>query len=166
LSTVEDQIRRIFSNEIPFDIANNMDVGVTQDDIFFVIDDNLFLADEVRSTITWSLLSQHVILYVELQIENANRIDFNLILCPNHDIERNLIAKMRNISSLKINVIGRYRLGSLSIQQDDERDIKLDPDPSIRHLASYTLPLIGLDNAYNQTIQLDLIRKYCPTCPK
>jgi hypothetical protein len=166
LFTVEDQIRRIFSNEIPFDIANNMDVGVTQDDVFLVIDDNVFLADEVRSTITWSMLGQHVILYVELEAENANRIDFNLILCPNHDIERSLIAKMRNISSLKINIIGRYRLRLLSTQQDDRRDIELDPNPSVRHLARYTLSLIGLENVYNQTMQLDIIRKYCPTCPK
>ncbi|HXX97980.1 MAG TPA: hypothetical protein VEL11_12790 [Candidatus Bathyarchaeia archaeon] len=166
MPTVEDQIRRIFLNEIPFDIANNMDVGVTQDDVFLVIDDSVFLVDEVRSTITWSLLGQHVILYVELEAENASRIDFNLILCPNHDIERNLIAKMRNISSLKINIIGRYRSGVLSTQQDDDRDIKLDPNHSIRHLASYTLSLIGLDNACNQTMQLDIIRKYCPTCSK
>ncbi len=143
-----------------------MDVG-GQDDVFLVIDDNAFLERDLRSTITWSLLGQHIILYVELEGENANRIDFNLILCPNHNVERDLIAKMRITSSLNISIMGRYRLVFLSMPHEDvERDIKLDPNPAIRHLVNHTLALIGLDNAYSQSMQHDIIRKYCTTCPK
>ena len=144
-----------------------MDIGITQDDVSLVIDDNAFLASDLQSTITWSLLGQHIILYVELEDENSNRIDFNLILCPNHNVERNLIAKMRNTSSLNISIMGKYRLDFLSIPHEDvESDIKLDPNPAIRHLVNYTLSLTGLDNAYSQSMQHDMIRKYCPTCPK
>jgi hypothetical protein len=39
------------------------------------------------------------VVYVEILNERGNRIDFNLILCPNHEIEREIITKMRNISS-------------------------------------------------------------------
>jgi len=92
---VEEQIRRIFDNEISYNIVYS---GI-QDDISFIIEDDTFLVGNLRSTISWSLVGQHVILYVEI-LNEKNRIDFNLILCPNHDVEREIITKMRNISSL------------------------------------------------------------------
>jgi hypothetical protein len=53
-------------------------------------------------------VGQRVILYVEI-LNEKNRIDFDLILCPNHNLERDIITKMRNISSLNINIMGKYR---------------------------------------------------------
>jgi len=102
---VEEQIRRIFDNEIPYNIVYNSGI---QDDISFIIEDDTFLVGDLRSTVSWSLVGQHVILYVEI-LNEKNRIDFNLILCPNHDVERDIITKMRNISSLNIDIMGKYR---------------------------------------------------------
>ena len=102
---VEEQIRRIFDNEISYNMACN---SAMQDDISFIIEDDTFLVGDLRSTLSWSLVGQHVILYVEI-LNEKNRIDFNLILCPNHSLERDIITKMRNISSLNINIMGKYR---------------------------------------------------------
>ena len=102
---LEEQIRRIFDNEIPYIIVYN---SGTKDDISFIIEDDIFLVGDLRSTISWSLVGQHVILYVEI-LNEKNRIDFNLILCPNHNVERDIITKMRNISSLNIDIMGKYR---------------------------------------------------------
>jgi hypothetical protein len=77
---VEQQIRRIFDNEISYNIAYNSGI---QDGISFIIEDDTFLVGDLRSTVSWSLVGQHVILYVEI-LNEKNRIDFNLILCPNH----------------------------------------------------------------------------------
>jgi hypothetical protein len=101
---VEEQIRRIFDNEIPYNIVYSNGI---QDDISFIIEDDTFLVGDLRSTVSWSLVGQHVILYVEI-LNEKNRIDFNLILCPNHDVERDIITKMRNISSLNIDIMGKY----------------------------------------------------------
>jgi hypothetical protein len=87
---VEEQIRRIFDNEISYNIVYNSGI---QDDISFIIEDDTFLVGDLRSTITWSLVGQHVILYIEL-LNEKNRIDFNMILCPNHDVEPAIIMKM------------------------------------------------------------------------
>lgn len=76
---VEEQIRRIFDNEISYNIV--YDSGIS-DDICFIIEDDTFLVGDLRSTVSWSLVGQHVILYVEI-LNEKNRIDFNLILCPN-----------------------------------------------------------------------------------
>ena len=128
-----------------------------QDDISFIIEDDTFLVGDLRSTITWSLVGQHVILYVEL-LNEKNRIDFNMILCPNYDVERDIIMKMRNISSLNINVMGKYRSNKVG------EDIAFDQDSAINHFVSNTLSFIGLNDAYNKNLQTDVIRKYCPTC--
>jgi hypothetical protein len=101
---VEEQIRRIFDNEISYNIAYNTGI---QDDISFIIEDDTFLVGNLTSTISWSLVGQHVILYVEI-LNERNRIDFDMILCPNYDVERDIITKMRNISSLNINIMGKY----------------------------------------------------------
>jgi hypothetical protein len=85
---VEEQIRRIFDNEISYNIAYNSGI---QDDISFIIEDDTFLVDDLRSTVSWSLVGQHVILYVEI-LNERNRIDFNLIFCPNHNLERDIIT--------------------------------------------------------------------------
>ncbi|HYA84124.1 MAG TPA: hypothetical protein VEH06_11850 [Candidatus Bathyarchaeia archaeon] len=151
---VEEQIRRIFNNEIPYDIVYNSGV---RDDISFIIEDDTFLVGDLRSTISWSLQGQHVILYVEL-LNEKNRIDFNLILCPNHDVERDIITKMRNISSLNIDIMGKYRSTKVG------EDIMSDQDSAINHFVSKTLSFIGLNDAYNKNLQTDLIKKYCPTC--
>jgi hypothetical protein len=152
---IEEQIRRIFDNEISYNIADNTG---TEDDISFIIEDDIFLVGDLKSTISWSLLGQHVILYVEILNEKSNRIDFNLILCPNHEVERDIITKMRNISSL--NIMGESRFAR------PREDIMSDPNPAIRHFVNNTLSFVGLDDAYNKTSQHDIIRKYCPTCPK
>ena len=102
---VEEQIRRIFDNEISYNILYNSGI---QDDISFIIEDDTFLVGDLRSTVSWSLVGQHVILYVEI-LNEKNRIDFNLILCPNHNLERDIVTKMRNISSLNIDIMGKYR---------------------------------------------------------
>jgi hypothetical protein len=151
---VEEQIRRIFNNEIPYNIVYNSGI---RDDISFIIEDDTFLVGDLRSTISWSLLGQHVILYVEL-LNEKNRIDFNLILCPNHDVERDIITKMRNISSLNIDIMGKYRSTKVG------EDIMSDQDSAINHFVSKTLSFIGLNDAYNKNLQTDLIKKYCPTC--
>jgi len=151
---VEEQIRRIFDNEISYNIVYNSGI---QDDISFIIEDDTFLVGDLRSTITWSLVGQHVILYVEL-LNEKNRIDFNMILCPNYDVERDIIMKMRNISSLNINVMGKYRSNKVG------EDITSDQDSAINHFVSNTLSFIGLNDAYNKNLQTDVIKKYCPTC--
>jgi len=66
---VEEQIRRIFDNEISYNIVYNSGI---QDDISFIIEDDTFLVGDLRSTITWSLVGQHVVLYVEL-LNEKNR---------------------------------------------------------------------------------------------
>jgi hypothetical protein len=151
---VEEQIRRIFDNEIPYNIVFNSGI---QDDISFTIDDDTFLVGDLRSIISWSLVGQHVILYAEL-LNEKNKIDFNLILCPNHDVERNIITNMRNISSLDINIMGKYRSTKVS------EDIMSDQDSAINHFVTKTLSFIGLNDAYNKNLQTDVIKKYCPTC--
>jgi hypothetical protein len=151
---VEEQIRRIFDNEISYNIVYNSDI---QDDISFIIEDNIFLVGDLRSTISWSLVGQHVILYVEL-LNEKNRIDFNMILCPNHDVEHEIITKMRNISSLNIDIMGKYRSTKVG------EDIMSDQDSAINHFVSKTLSFIGLNDAYNKNLQTDVIKKYCPTC--
>jgi len=151
---VEVQIRRIFDNEIPYIIVYN---SGTKDDISFIIEDDTFLVGDLRSTISWSLMGQHVILFVEL-LNEKNRIDFNMILCPNHDVERDIIMKMRNISSLNINIMSKYR----STKVDE--DITSDQDSAINHFVSKTLSFTGLNDAYNKNLQTDVIKKYCPTC--
>ncbi|MGC2573214.1 MAG: hypothetical protein WA364_17005 [Candidatus Nitrosopolaris sp.] len=152
---VEEQIRRIVDNEISYNIAYNTGI---QDDISFIIEDDTFLVGNLTSTISWSLVGQHVILYVEV-LNEKNRIDFNMILCPNYDVERdNIITKMRNISSLNINIMGKYR--STKVGQD----ITSDQDSAINHFVSNTLSFIGLNDAYNKNLQMDVIKKYCPTC--
>ena len=151
---VEEQIRRIFDNEIPYIIVYN---SGTKDDISFIIEDDTFLVGDLRSTISWSLVSQHVILFVEL-LNEKNRIDFNMILCPNDDIERDIITKMRNISSLNIDIMGKYR----STKVDE--DIMSDQDSAINHFVSKTLSFIGLNDAYNKNLQMDVVKKYCSTC--
>ena len=87
------------------------------------------------------LLGQHVILYVEILNEKSNRIDLNLILCPNHEVERDIITKMRNISSLNINIMGESRFAR------PREDIMSDPNPAIRHFVNNTLSFVGLDDA-------------------
>jgi len=151
---VEEQIRRIFDNEIPYNIVYNSGI---QDDISFIIEDDTFLVGDLRSTVSWSLVGQHVILYVEL-LNEKNRIDFNMILCPNHDVERDIITKIRNISSLNIYIMGKYRSTKVG------RDIMSDQDSSTKHFVSKTLSFIGLNDAYNKNLQTDVIKKYCPTC--
>src|SRR5215831_776059 len=150
---VEEQIRRIFDNEISYNIVYNS----IQDDISFIIEDDTFLVGDLRSTISWSLVGQHVILYVEL-LNEKNRIDFNMILCPNLKLERDIITKMRHISSLNINIMGKYR--SIKVGED----ITSDQDSAINHFVSKTLSFIGLNDAYNKNLQTDVIKKYCPTC--
>ena len=152
---VEEQIRRIFDNEISYNIACNSSI---QDDISFIIEDDTFLVGDLRSTVSWSLAGQHVILYVEILNEKSNRIDFNLILCPNHYVERDIITKMRNISSLNIDIIGKYRSTKVG------EDIPSDQDSAINHFVSKTLSFIALIDAYNENLQTDVIKKYCPTC--
>jgi hypothetical protein len=151
---VEEQIRRIFDNEISYNIAYNSGI---QDDISFIIEDDTFLVGDLRSALSWSLVGQHVILYVEI-LNEKNRIDFNLILCPNHSLERDIITKMRNISSLNINIMGKYRSTKVG------EDITSDQDSAINHFVSKTLSFIGLNDAYNKNLQTDVIKKYCPTC--
>jgi hypothetical protein len=151
---VKEQIRRIFDNEISYNIADNSGVG---DDISFIIEDDAFLVGDLRSTVSWSLVGQHVILYVEI-LNEKNRIDFNLILCPNHNLERGIITKMRNISSLNIAIMGKYRSTKVG------EDITSDQDSAINHFVSKTLSFIGLNDVYNKNLQTDLIKKYCPTC--
>jgi hypothetical protein len=151
---LEEQIRRIFDNEISYNIVYNSGI---QDDISFIIEDDTFLVGNLRSTISWSLVGRHVILYVEL-LNEKNRIDFNLILCPNHDVERNIITKMRNISSLNIDIMGKYRSTKVG------EDITSDQASAITHFVSNTLSFIGLNDAYNKNLQTDVIKKYCPTC--
>jgi hypothetical protein len=148
---VEEQIRRIFDNET---IVYNSGI---QDDISFIIEDDTFLVSNLTSAISWSLVGQHVILYVEI-LNEKNRIDFNMILCPNYDVERDIITKMRNISSLNINIMGKYC--STKVGQD----ITSDQDSAINHFVSNTLSFIGLNDAYNKNLQMDVIKKYCPTC--
>jgi len=128
-------ISAIFDNEISYNIVYNSGI---QDDISFIIEDDTFLVGDSRSTITWSLVGQHVILYVEL-LNEKNRIDFNMILCPNHDVERDIIMKMRNISSLNINVMDKYRSNKVG------EDITCDQDSAINHFVSNTISFIGLD---------------------
>jgi hypothetical protein len=151
---VEEQIRRIFDNEIPYIIVYN---NGTKDDISFIIEDDTFLVGDVRSTISWSLMGQHVILFVEL-LNEKNRIDFNMILCPNDDVEYDIITKMRNISFLNIDIMGKYR----STKVDE--DIMSDQDSAINHFVSKTLSFIGLNDAYNKNLQMDVVKKYCSTC--
>jgi hypothetical protein len=151
---VEEQIRRIFDNEISYNIVYNSGI---QDDISFIIEDDTFLVGDLRSTITWSLVGQHVILYIEL-LNEKNRIDFNMILCPNHDVEPAIIMKMRNISSLTINIMGKYRSTKVG------EDIISDQDSAINHFVSKTLSFIGLNDTYNKNLQTGVIKKYCPTC--
>ncbi|MFY9796886.1 MAG: hypothetical protein WA323_17810 [Candidatus Nitrosopolaris sp.] len=151
---VEEQLRRIFDNEILYNIAYNSGIP---DDICFIIEDDTFLVGDLRSTVSWSLVGQHVILYVEI-LNEQNRIDFNLILCPNHEVERDIITKMRNISPLNIDIIGKYRSTKVG------EDIMSDQDSAINHFVSKTLSFIGLNDAYNKNLQTDLIKKYCPTC--
>src|SRR5215469_12164842 len=151
---VEEQIRRIFDNEISYNIAYNTGI---QDDISFIIEDDTFLVGNLTSTISCSLVGQHVILYVEI-LNEKNRIDFNMILCPNYDVERDIITKMRNISSLNINIMGKYR--STKVGQD----IRSDQDSAINHFVSKTLSFIGLNDTYNKNLQTDVIKKYCPIC--
>jgi hypothetical protein len=150
---VEEQIRRIFDNEISYNIVRNSGI---QDDISFIIEDNTFLVGELRSTVSWSLVGQHVILHVEI-LNEKNRIDFNLILCPNHDVERDFITKMRNISSLNINIMGKY-LSKVC------ENVTSDQNSAINHFVSKTLSFIGLNDVYNENLQMDVIKKYCPTC--
>jgi hypothetical protein len=150
---VEEQIRRIFDNEISYNIAYNSGI---QDDICVIIEDDTFLVGDLRSTVSWSLLGQHVILYVEI-LNEKNRIDFNLI-CPNHDVERDIITKMRNISSLNIEIMGKYRSTKVG------EDVMSDQDSAINHFVSNTLSFIGLNDAFNKNLQMDLIKKYYPTC--
>ncbi|MGC2572463.1 MAG: hypothetical protein WA364_13210 [Candidatus Nitrosopolaris sp.] len=151
---VEEQIRRIFDNEIPYIIVYN---SGTKDDISFIIEDDTFLVGDLRSTISWSLMGQHVILFVEL-LNEKNRIDFNMILCPNDDVEHDIITKMRNISFLNIDIMGKYR----STKVDE--DIMSDQDSAINHFVSKTLSFIGLNDAYNKNLQMDVVKKYCSTC--
>jgi hypothetical protein len=151
---LEEQIRRIFDNEISYNIVYNSGI---QDDISFIIEDDTFLVGDLRSTISWSLVGQHVILYVEI-LNEKNRIDFNMILCPNHDVERDIITKMRNISSLNIDIMGKYRSTKVG------EDIMSDQDSAINHFVSKTLSFIGLNDVYNKNLQTDVIKKYCPTC--
>jgi len=151
---VEEQIRRIFDNEIPYNIVYN---SGTKDDISFIIEDDTFLVGDLRSTISWSLMGQHVILFVEL-LNEKNRIDFNIILCPNDDVEHDIITKMRNISFLNIDIMGKYR----STKVDE--DIMSDQDSAINHFVSKTLSFIGLNDAYNKNLQMDVVKKYCSTC--
>ncbi|MGA8083811.1 MAG: hypothetical protein WB988_18320 [Candidatus Nitrosopolaris sp.] len=153
----EEQIRRIFDNEIRYDIGNN---SGTEDYIPFIIEDDIFLVGDLRSTVSWSLLGQHVILYFEILNDKSNGIDFNLILCPNDNVEHDIIIKMRNISSLNINVMGEYRSTRVA------GDITSDQDSAIKHFVSNTLSFVGLNDAYNKNLQMDVIRRYCPTCPK
>ncbi len=122
--------------------------------ISFIIEDDTFLVGDLRSTLSWSLMGQHVILYEILN--EKNRIDFNLILCPN--LERDIITKMRNISSLNINIMGKYRSTKVG------EDLMSDQDSAINHFVSKTLSFIGLNDAYNKNLQMDVIKKYCPTC--
>jgi hypothetical protein len=150
---VEEQIRRIFDYEISYNIAYNSGI---QDDICVIIEDDTFLVGDLRSTVSWSLLGQHVILYVEI-LNEKNRIDFNLI-CPNHDVERDIITKMRNISSLNIEIMGKYRSTKVG------EDVMSDQDSAINHFVSNTLSFIGLNDAFNKNLQMDLIKKYYPTC--
>ncbi len=131
----EQQIRRIFDNEIRYDIGNNSGI---QDDISFIIEDDTFLVGDLRSTVSWSLVGQHVILYVEI-LNEKNRIDFNLILCPNHNLERDIITKMRNISSLNIDIMGKYRSTKVG------EDITSDQDSAINHFVSKPLSFIGFN---------------------
>jgi len=151
---VEEQIRRIFDNEIPYIVVYNTGI---KDDISFIIEDDTFLVGDLRSTISWSLMGQHVILFVEL-LNEKNRIDFNMILCPNDDVEHDIITKMRNISFLNIDIMGKYR----STKVDE--DIMSDQDSAINHFISKTLSFIGLNDAYNKNLQMDVVKKYCSTC--
>ena len=132
----------------------------TEDDISFIVEDDTFLVGDLRSTVSWSLLGQHVILYFEILNDKSNRIDFNLILCPYDNVEHDIITKMRNISSLNINVMGEYRSTRVG------EDITSDQDSAIKHFVSNTLSFVGLNDAYNKNLQMDVIRRYCPTCQK
>jgi hypothetical protein len=60
--------------------------------ISLIIEDDTFLVGDLRTTVSWILLDQHVILYVEI-LNEKNRIDFNLVLCPNHNLERDIITE-------------------------------------------------------------------------
>ena len=50
---VEEQVRRIFDNEISYNMACN---SAMQDDISFIIEDDTFLVGDLRSTVSWSLV--------------------------------------------------------------------------------------------------------------
>jgi hypothetical protein len=41
--------------------------------------------------------------------------------------------------------------------------IMFDHDSAINHFVSKTLSLIGLNDAYNRNLQMDVIKKHCPT---
>jgi hypothetical protein len=125
-------------------------------DYVVMIEDDTFLVGDLRSTVSWSLVGQDVILYVEL-LNEKYRIDFKMILCPNHDVERDIITKMRNISSLNIDIMGKYRSTKVG------EDIMSDQDSVINHFVSKTLSFIRLNDAYNKNLQTDVIKKYCPT---
>ena len=79
-----------------------------------------------------------------------------MILCPNHDVERDIITKMRNISSLNTDIMGKYRSTNAG------EDIMSDEDSAINHFVSKTLSFIGLKDAYNKNLQTDVIKRYCP----
>ena len=77
---------------------------------------------------------------------------------PKRHIERDIIEKMRNISSLNIDIMGKYRSTKVG------EDIMSDQDPAINHFVSKTLSFIGLNDAYNKSLQIGVVKKYCPTC--
>jgi len=78
-----------------------------------------------------------------------------MILCPNHDVERDIITKMRNISALNIDITGKYRSTTVG------EDIMSDQDSAINRFVSKTLSFIRLNDAYNKNLQTDIIKKYC-----
>ena len=94
-----------------------------------------FLVGDLKSTISWSLLGQHVILYVEMLNEKSNR----LILCPNHEVECDIITKMRTISCLNINIMSKYRSARAG------EDIVSDQNLAIKHFVNNTLSFVGLE---------------------
>jgi hypothetical protein len=124
-------------------------------DYVVMIEDDTFLVGDLRSTVSWSLVGQDVILYVEL-LNEKYRIDFKMILCPNHDVERDIITKMRNISSLNIDIMGKYR--STKVGEDI-----MSSRFCYNIFVSKTVSFIGLNDAYNKNMQMDVIKKYCPT---
>jgi hypothetical protein len=84
--------------------------------------------------------------FVRRDTKEKNRIDFNLILCPNHNLERGIITKMRNISSLNIAIMGKYRSTKVG------EDITSDQDSAINHFVSKTLSFIGFNDTYNKNL--------------